>query len=50
LKVAGVGLRTNFGEMRRQGFRPLVVGAFAELTVTVATLLMVIAADRLVGL
>ena len=29
LTFAGVGLRTNFGELRRQGLRPFVVGALA---------------------
>jgi uncharacterized integral membrane protein (TIGR00698 family) len=50
LTFAGVGLRTNVGELRRQGLRPFVVGAMAELSVTVATLLMVLAADSLVGI
>lgn len=50
LTFAGVGLRTNFGELRRQGLRPFVVGALAETSVAVATLLLVIAADKLIGL
>lgn len=50
LTFAGVGLRTNFGELRRQGLKPFVVGALAEASVTVATLAMVVAADRLIGL
>jgi len=45
-----VGLRTNFAELRRQGLRPFVVGALAELSVSVATLGMVLAADALIGL
>jgi uncharacterized integral membrane protein (TIGR00698 family) len=49
LTFAGVGLRTNFGELRRQGLRPFIVGALAELSVAVATLLLVVAADRLIG-
>lgn len=49
LTFAGVGLRTNFGELKRQGLKPFVVGALAELSVAVATLLMVVAADRWIG-
>lgn len=47
LTFAGVGLRTDFRELRRQGLRPFVVGAIAELTVTVVTLFLVLGADRL---
>jgi len=50
LTFAGVGLRTNFHEMKRQGLRPFAVGALAELAIAVVTLGMVIGADRLVGL
>lgn len=50
LTFAGVGLRVNIGEMRRLGFKPFVVGALAELSVTVATLGMVLAASLLLGL
>jgi uncharacterized membrane protein YadS len=49
LTFAGVGLRTNFAELRRQGLRPFVVGACAELTVAAATLGMVMAADKWLG-
>ncbi|MEI7805293.1 MAG: putative sulfate exporter family transporter [Hyphomicrobiales bacterium] len=42
LTFAGVGLRTDFREMRKQGFYPFVVGAIAEIVVTVATLVMVL--------
>jgi uncharacterized membrane protein YadS len=49
LTFAGVGLRTNIGELRQQGLRPFVVGALAETSVAFATLLMVLAADRLIG-
>jgi uncharacterized membrane protein YadS len=42
LTFAGVGLRTDFAEMRRQGFYPFVVGAIAEIVVTIATLVMVL--------
>jgi uncharacterized integral membrane protein (TIGR00698 family) len=43
LTFAGVGLRTDFREMRKQGFYPFVVGAIAEIVVTIATLAMVLA-------
>ena len=44
LTFAGVGLKTDFREIRRQGMRPFVVGALAELTITVVTLFMVLGA------
>ncbi len=50
LTFAGVGLRTNFGELRRQGLKPFVVGALAELSVSVVTLGLVIGADKIFGL
>lgn len=43
LTFAGVGLRTDFREMRKQGFYPFLVGAIAEIVVTIATLAMVLA-------
>ncbi|HVZ89908.1 MAG TPA: putative sulfate exporter family transporter [Polyangia bacterium] len=43
---AGVGLRTNFATLRKQGARPLIVGAIGETAVAVVTLVMVLAADR----
>jgi uncharacterized integral membrane protein (TIGR00698 family) len=43
---AGVGLRTNFAALRRQGARPLLVGAIGEVAVAVVTLGMVMAADH----
>jgi uncharacterized integral membrane protein (TIGR00698 family) len=46
LTFAGVGLRTNIAALRRQGFAPFVVGALGELAIAVATLLMVLVADR----
>ncbi len=49
LTFAGVGLRTNVAELRRQGLRPFAVGACAELTVAAATLGLVVAADRWIG-
>jgi len=42
LTFAGVGLRINLAELRAHGVRPFVVGAIAELTIGVVTLLMVL--------
>ena len=50
LTFAGVGLRTNIGELRRQGLGPFAAGALAEFTIGAGTLAMVIAADKLIGL
>src|SRR5712692_4340105 len=50
LTFAGVGLKTDFREIRKQGVRPFVVGALAELTITVVTLGLVLAAQRLFSL
>jgi len=50
LTFAGVGLRTDFREMRKQGLRPFIVGAIAELTVTVVTLGLVLGASALFNL
>ena len=47
LTFAGVGLRTNFGEMRKQGLGPFAVGAIGEVVIAIVTLGMVLAADRL---
>src|SRR5208283_4486110 len=47
LTFAGVGLRTNFREMRKQGLRPFAVGAIGEIAIAAFTLLLVIAADKL---
>jgi len=47
LTFAGVGLRTNFREMRKQGLRPFAVGAIGEVAIAAFTLLLVIAANRL---
>jgi uncharacterized integral membrane protein (TIGR00698 family) len=46
---AGVGLRTNFAELRRQGWRPLAVGVIGECAIAVITLAVVLgAASRFV--
>jgi uncharacterized integral membrane protein (TIGR00698 family) len=47
LCFAGVGLKTDFREIRKQGLRPFAVGALAELSVTVVTLGMVLAVSAL---
>jgi len=46
LTFAGVGLRTNFREMRKQGLRPFAVGAIGEVAIAVFTLALVVAADK----
>jgi uncharacterized membrane protein YadS len=50
LTFAGVGLRTNFREMRKQGLRPFVVGALGEVAIAAITLGFVLAADKLLRL
>jgi uncharacterized integral membrane protein (TIGR00698 family) len=47
LTFAGVGLRTNFREMRQQGLRPFAVGFIGEIAIATFTLLLVIGADKL---
>src|SRR5713226_8357337 len=49
LTFAGVGLRTNFREMRKQGLRPFAVGAIGEVLIAVFTLALVAGAGRLFG-
>jgi uncharacterized integral membrane protein (TIGR00698 family) len=50
LTFAGVGLKTDFREIKRQGLRPFVVGALAELTITVVTLGLVLGAASVFSL
>lgn len=50
LTFAGVGLKTDFREIKRQGLRPFVVGALAELTITVVTLGLVLGAAAIFNL
>jgi uncharacterized integral membrane protein (TIGR00698 family) len=45
LTFAGVGLRTNFREMSKQGARPFIVGALGEILIAVLTLGLVVAAN-----
>lgn len=46
LAFAAVGLRTNVGELRRQGVKPLAVGVAGEIVIATATLGMVAWAAR----
>jgi uncharacterized integral membrane protein (TIGR00698 family) len=46
LTFAGVGLRTNFRELGRQGLRPFIVGAVGEIAIAAITLVLVIVADH----
>ncbi len=47
LTFAGVGLRTNFRQLRAQGIRPLLVGAIGEIAIAVITLGMIFGAARI---
>jgi uncharacterized integral membrane protein (TIGR00698 family) len=49
LTFAGVGLRTNFRELRKQGLRPFAVGFIGEIAIALFTLVLVIAAGRFFG-
>jgi uncharacterized integral membrane protein (TIGR00698 family) len=49
LTFAGVGLRTNFGDMRKQGLRPFAVGAIGEVVIAGFTLGLVYGAGKLFG-
>jgi uncharacterized integral membrane protein (TIGR00698 family) len=46
LTFAGVGLRTSFRDLSRQGVRPLMVGVIGEVVIAVMTLALVWGADR----
>jgi len=50
LTFAGVGLRTNFREMHKQGLRPFAVGFIGEVAIAAFTLALVVAAARLFAL
>src|SRR5438067_6771764 len=50
LTFAGVGLKTDFREIKRQGVRPFVVGAVAEPTITAITQVLVLAAAAIFSL
>lgn len=47
LTFAGVGLRTNFREMTKQGVRPFIVGALGEVAIALLTLGLVLGANRI---
>src|ERR1700742_2973813 len=47
LTFAGVGLRTSFRELGKQGVRPFIVGAVGEVAIALITLGLVVGADRL---
>jgi uncharacterized integral membrane protein (TIGR00698 family) len=46
LTFAGVGLRTNFRELAKQGLKPFAVGAIGEVVIAVFTLGLVFGAQR----
>lgn len=50
LTFAGVGLRTNFRAMSKQGMRPFIVGALGEVVIAALTFGLVVAANRIWGL
>src|SRR6204780_3026419 len=50
LTFAGGGLRTDCREMRKQGLRPLIVGAVGEFVIAALTLGLVVGTARTVGL
>lgn len=49
LTFAGVGLRTNFRQMAKQGVRPFIVGALGEVFIAMLTLGLVVAASNVWG-
>jgi uncharacterized integral membrane protein (TIGR00698 family) len=49
LTFAGVGLRTNFSDMRKQGLRPFAVGAIGEVVIAGFTLALVYGAGKIFG-
>ena len=50
LTFAGVGLQTNFAQLRKQGWRPLAAGAIGEFAIAGLTLVMLLAVNRTFGL
>ena len=50
LTFAGVGLRTNFRDLGRQGWRPFAVSALGEIAIAAITLGLVLGANRAWGL
>ena len=49
LTFAGVGLRTNFRTLSKQGLKPFAVGAIGEVVIAGFTLGLVLAAQRVFG-
>lgn len=49
LTFAGVGLRTNIRDLRKQGLRPFAVGFIGEIAIAGFTLGLVVAAARVFG-
>ncbi len=50
LTFAGVGLRTSFRDLSKQGARPFLVGAIGEVAIAIITLGLVMGADRYLSL
>lgn len=46
LTFAGVGLRTSFKDLLKQGFKPFLVGAIGEIAIAGITLVLVLGADH----
>ena len=46
LTFAGVGLRTSFKDLVKQGVKPFLVGAIGEIAIAAITLVLVLGADR----
>jgi uncharacterized membrane protein YadS len=49
LTFAGVGLRANFREMRKQSLRPFAVGAIGEVVIAIFALALVAGAGKRFG-
>ena len=47
LTFAGVGLRTSFKDLLKQGIKPFVVGAIGEIAIAGITLVLVLGADHI---
>lgn len=47
LTFAGVGLRTNFRELSKQGLRPFAIGVLGEVLIAALTLGLVVGANRI---
>jgi uncharacterized integral membrane protein (TIGR00698 family) len=47
LTFAGVGLRTSFKDLLKQGFKPFLVGAIGEIAIAGITLVLVLGADHI---